>query len=151
MSKENSTLGNAGSGTPIHALGKEYALFPLTGKVRGAFSAWLEVGARNDVMSEPPSARREGWDSFHRRKNRHEFEWGSPFCFERLRDNDGILYMLYLLTVQGEPERDLKEREAAILELKTAWEAEDEAFSLALKEILKNAGLLAAEANGASR
>ena len=135
----NEALGNEGAGYAVDSLGKEYRLFPLTAKVKAEFAAWVQKLAREAAFSEPSSTRDQSIDRYLLQKRKGEFNWGRKNVAEMMTCDEGIYYLYYLLMTKGNPDKNLKQREVDLLEVKSAVDSEEIKFAFALREILKNA------------
>ena len=54
MADTNTTLGSAGVGELVDAVGQTWQIAPPTQNVKGAFEAWMKLNARKELIAQRP-------------------------------------------------------------------------------------------------
>ncbi len=104
MADTNTTLGAAGAGETIDALGKRWSLTPTTQRSKAAFEAWVEHGlrtkllARRDLMTEAEFA--DEALRIDANSAAGLYAYGGPVWRQVIGTADGSLYLFYLLLRQ---------------------------------------------------
>lgn len=109
MSEVTDTLGQAGPGELVEALGRTWSLAHVGPGIRARFSAWCKLRARQELLEQKPhlaeDAYREALGVLQEEMAAGAYNWGSPLSQRgmgsaiaaALRQDDGRIALLQVL------------------------------------------------------